>query len=172
VASITFDLDDRGAAFAEAQARFLAGEATATGGQAPIAVHLRAIARHDWKTLRGCVADDAVVHDRRTLGMGALGRDEWIESLRVLVDLAPDVSVEAFRILAWNRHGRVAEQRLFGTVRDGGPFENVLVVVMLTGGDRIQRFELFNVGDVEKALARFEELCSSRVLPASERARM
>jgi ketosteroid isomerase-like protein len=160
-ASILFDPDDRRAAIAEAQARFVAGEAASIGGQAPIAALLRAFAQHDWKTLRGCLADDAVLHDRRTPGIiGVLGRDEWIESWRVLADLAPDVDYEWFRILAWNRHGRVAVARMFGTRRDGGPFENVVVAVVLTDGDRIQRYEFFDVGDADQALARFAELCA------------
>jgi hypothetical protein len=161
-ASIRFDLDDRAAAFAEAHARFVAGEAAATGGQAPLVALSVAMARHDWETLRGCMAPDAVVHDHRMLSLGELGPDQWVESLRVRVDLAPDVKPEWFRILAWNRHGRVSVARAFGTLRDGGPFENVFVVVALVEGDRLQRFEIFDVTDADRALARFEELCSDR----------
>jgi hypothetical protein len=161
-ASIRFDLDDRDAAFAEAQARFVAGEAAARGGQAPLVALSLAMARHDWETLRGCLAPDAVVHDHRMLSLGELGPDEWVESLRVRVDLAPDVKPEWFRILAWNRHGRVSVARAFGMLRDGGPFENVFVVVALVEGDRLQRFEIFDVADADRALARFEELCSDR----------
>jgi hypothetical protein len=120
------------------------------------------MARHDWETLRGCLAPDAVVHDHRMLSLGELGPDEWVESLRVRVDLAPDVKPEWFRILAWNRHGRVSVARAFGMLRDGGPFENVFVVVALVEGDRLQRFEIFDVADADRALARFEELCSDR----------
>jgi class 3 adenylate cyclase len=161
-ASIRFDLDDRAAAFAEAHARFVAGEAAATGGQAPLVTLSVAMARHDWETLRGCLAPDAVVHDHRMLSLGELGPDQWVESLRVRVELAPDVKPEWFRILAWNRHGRVSVARAFGTLRDGGPFENVFVVVALVEGDRLQRFEIFDVADADRALARFEELCSER----------
>jgi SnoaL-like domain len=161
VAWIDFDPDDRRAAFAEAQSRFVAGEAAATGGQAPIVVLVGAFARHDWETLRRCLADNLVFRDRRELGLlGVLGRDEWIESMRVQADLAPDSDVETIRIIAWNRYGRVEVSRVFGTLRDGGPFENVLLRVMVTDGDRIQHFEVFDIGDADKALARFDELCS------------
>ena len=112
--------------------------------------------------MRGCLAEDAVIRDRRALGiLGTLDRDQWVESLRVLADLAPDLAAEVVRILTWNGLGRVQLARQFGT-RDGGPFENVFVTVILTDGDRIQRYEIFDVADADRALARFEELCADR----------
>ena len=44
----------------------------------------------------------------------------------------------------------------------GGPFENLFVRVMVTDGDRIRRYEIFDVGDAEAALMRFEELSAER----------
>jgi ketosteroid isomerase-like protein len=49
----------------------------------------------------------------------------------------------------------------FGTTRDGGPFENAFVAILLTRGDQVQRYEFFDVGDTDRALARFEELCAA-----------
>ncbi|MBI3768882.1 MAG: hypothetical protein HY271_10370 [Deltaproteobacteria bacterium] len=99
--------------------------------------------------------------DRCTLGLlDSLGADQWVESLRILADLAPDVAGEELQILAWNRHGRVAVGRVFGTMREGGSFENVFVGVIVTDGDRIKDYEVFDVGDADQALARFEELYS------------
>jgi len=159
---ILFDTDDRRAAFAEAQARFAVGEAAAIGGQAPIAALIRALGQHDWESLRGALAPDAAICDRRALAiMGDVGREQWIDSLRTLVDLAPDVDWELSRLLAWNRHGRVAAGRRFGTALDGGPFEDVFVAVLLTRGDHVERYEFFDVGDADRALARFEELCAT-----------
>ena len=160
-ASINFDDDDRSAALAEAEARFVAGEAASTGGQAPILAFHGAFGRHDWEAVRESLDPDAVIRDHRPLGLGVSTGDEWLESLRVLADLAPDVDAQTFRILAWNRHGRVDVTRLGGTMPDGGgAFENILVAVNVTAGDRLQRCELFAVGDADQALARFEELCS------------
>jgi ketosteroid isomerase-like protein len=159
-ASIRFDPDDRAAAFAEAQARFVAGEAATIGGQAPIAALYRSVTRHDWETVRGCLAEDAVMWDRRALGiLGTLDRDQWVESLRAAADVAPDWDAEVVRILRWNGLGRVQLTRMLGT-RDGGPFENLYAHVILTDGDHIQRFEYFDVSDLDRALARFEELCA------------
>jgi ketosteroid isomerase-like protein len=159
-ASIRFDPDDRAAAFLEAQARFAAGEAATIGGQAPIVALYRSITRHDWETVRGCLAEDAVMWDRRALGiLGTLDRDPWVESLRAAADVAPDWNAEVVRILTWNGRGRVQLTRMFGT-RDGGPFENLYAHVILTDGDRIARFEYFDVADADGALARFAELCA------------
>jgi len=158
---INFDMGDRSAALAEAEVRFVAGEAASTGGQAPILALHRAFARHDWEALRECLDPDAVVCDHRPLGLDLSTGDDWLESLRVLADLASDVDAQTFRILAWNRHGRVDVSRVGGTMpHGGGPFENIVVRTIVTAGDRIQRCELFAVGDADRALACFEELCS------------
>ena len=94
---INFDLDDRGAAFDEAHARFVAGEAASTGGQAPIVALGRAFTRHDWEAFRASLPDDAVIRDRRALGIfGTLDPDRWVESVRTLADLVPDVDLESF----------------------------------------------------------------------------
>ena len=104
-----------------------------------------------------------MLNDHRKLGLG-LPRDEWIESLRAQRDLAPDLHNENSRILAWNRHGRVCMDRNCGTMPNGGgPFENIFIRVMVTDGDRIQRYEVFDIADVDLALARFEELCATCV---------
>ena len=140
---------------------FVAGEAASTGGQAPILAFHAAFARHDWKTLWECLDPDAVVRDHRTLGLDVSTGEEWLESLRVLAELGSSVDVQTLKILAWNRHGRVDVTRLGGKMPDGGgAFENILVAVNVTAGDRLQRCELFDVGDADQALARFEELCA------------
>jgi hypothetical protein len=139
----------------------MAGEAAAArAGLAPIDALERAWGRHDWDAMRGYFTPDAVVDDHRTLGMGRLDPDRWIESWRVGGDLAPDVRAETLRILAWNRHGRVSVIRVFGTTRDGGPFESLFSLVGVAEGDRVRNYEFFNVGDTDEAVARFEELCS------------
>jgi hypothetical protein len=63
------------------------------------------------------------------------------------------------RIVTWNHRGRVDVGRRFGTILDGGPFEHVFVRVFMTDGPHIQRLEVFDVGDEDRAVARFAELC-------------
>ena len=142
------------------QARFVAGEAAAVGGQAPILALNLAVSRYDWETARACLVDDFTFRDRRPLGLGSLSRDEWIESLRVISDLAPGWGLETVQVLAWNRHGRVDVSRHFGTTRDGGPFENIFIRVLVTDDDRIQSNDSFDIADADRALARFDELCA------------
>jgi hypothetical protein len=160
-AVILFDPDDRAAAFVEALERFAAGEAAATGGQTPFVAFMRAFLRHDWDGVHQIAAPDWVIVDHRTLGLGTLDRDQWVASLQAHYELASNLAAEAYRVLAWNRHGLVTLCRTFGTVPDGGPFENVFVLVVLTAGDHLQRQEVFDLGDADRALARFEELCAA-----------
>ena len=156
-AVLHFDADDRAAAFEELQRRFVAGEAGGNAGQAAIAALGRGFTRHAWDEVRACFAPDGVMQDHRTLGFGELGVEGWIDSLRVFSELAPDVRMEPLRILAWNARGRVSLVRVHGT-REGGAFENLFVSLAFTPGDRIQRFEFFDVADAPRALARFAEL--------------
>jgi len=158
-AVIHFDPADRTAAFAEAHARFVAGEARGHAGQAAISTLARAFATHDWEALRACFGADGSVHDRRTLGLGPQGPEQWIASLRAFAELAPDVTVEPIRILAWREGGRMSALRVHGS-REGGPFENVFLGVAFARGDRVERYEFFDVADEARALARFEELCA------------
>jgi len=166
-ASIIFDPDDRPAAFAEATLRFAAGEAAGTALMTVAATGWgRTLAEADWDLVRSQWTDDAVISDHRALrfgaALGALGRDAYLDSLRALAELAPDARTEAPRYLAWNQWGFVRVLRLFGTQRDGGELENVFLGVSLTDGERIERYELFDIDDVDAALARFEELCGER----------
>jgi len=52
-----------------------------------------------------------------------------------------------------------ANRKLHGT-REGGPFESVFVQLFLTRGARIEHYEIFDLADAERALARFTELSS------------
>jgi hypothetical protein len=161
-ASLMFDGDACREAFAEAEARFVAGEAAAIGGQAPIAALEGAFLQHDhWESVRGCLAAELVLVDHRVLGLGPLRRDELVEAWRAQRELAPDLQPGTRRILTWNCHGRVEMQTVVGTMPEGGgPFEKVFARVMVTAGDCIQHYELFDGGDADRALARFEELCA------------
>jgi hypothetical protein len=87
-ASIRFDPDDRAEAFAEAYTRFAAGEA-AGGGHTPIAAFVHAIARRDWEGMRR-LCEGMSLHDHRPLSFGELRGEQWVESLRVQDELAPD----------------------------------------------------------------------------------
>jgi class 3 adenylate cyclase/ketosteroid isomerase-like protein len=165
-----FDLEDRAVAFAEAQARFAAGEAAAVPAQAAVAAQADAFTRHDWAALRACFTVDATTEDHRRLGLGAFPVDGWIDSLRAFAELAPDVSLEPLRILAWSERGRVSVLRVRGT-REGGSFENVFVGVAVFRDGRIHRYEFFDLADAELALTRFAEPAGAPQNAATQTAR-
>jgi ketosteroid isomerase-like protein len=159
-ASINYDDDDRSAAFDEAHARFVAGEAGAAPAQTAILALDRALMRRDWLAFRACLADDLVYRDHRKLGLGTLACNELVAAVRVHRELASDLRTETHRLLAWNRHGCLAVMHQYGTVPDGGPFENVFLRLIVADGDQVRHFETFDVADADRALARFEELCA------------
>jgi ketosteroid isomerase-like protein len=157
-ASLLFDEDDRADAFEEASLRFAAGEAAAFGGHAELLAFIEAFRRREWSEARALFADDFVLVDHRILGLGTLTGDAWIESLQALTELAPDVTPESFRDLVYDRNGRVWFLRTTGTVPDGGPFENVMVALAFIVNGRLRRWEIFDIEDADRAVARFREL--------------
>jgi ketosteroid isomerase-like protein len=160
VALINWDLEDRGKAFPEAHARFVAGEAASAPAQVAILALDRALAQRDWPAFRSCLADDLVYRDHRKLGLGNLACDELVAAVRVHRDLATDLRTETQQLLGWGRHGSAAVMHQYGTVPDGGPFENVFLRLIVADGDRVRHFETFDVADADQALARFGELCA------------
>jgi ketosteroid isomerase-like protein len=162
-AALLFDPEDRAAAFAEAQARFLAGEAAGCAAQRLVTTIYDAFSRRDLAVFRERLfAPDFVYQDWRTIGIGRYRRDDYVDSVRALVDLAPDVAVEEFYTLAWNEHGRVVVSRLAGTFPGGGPFERPTTSLWLVRDGQVVRYETFESADAEHALARFAALCAER----------
>ncbi len=157
VAIITFDLDDRHAAFAEMWSRFVPERPVRARSLGVVAFN-----EHDWEALRSSYLPDAVIHDHRPLSLGVVNRDEYVESVRAWAEMAPDLGVEMLRFFTRNEHGAVFLSRAFGTIPDGGPFENYLIGFQLFEGDRIRRYELYPVDAADEALARFAELCAER----------
>jgi hypothetical protein len=155
---VLFDIDDRRAAVVDALARFVAGEASGAEGPASYVEFARGLATLDWDAVREVSSPALVFDDRRPLGLGVLSREQWIASLRIQAEMAPDVSFEPVRVLAWNRHGFVVSMRTHGNLRDGGPFENVFLSIQLASGGKLVRVEPHPIDAEAEALARFEEL--------------
>jgi hypothetical protein len=79
-------------------------------------------------------------------------------------DLAPDVQLCQPHLLARERHGQIAVTRAFGTLREGGAFEVLMVGVAILEAGRYVRLEIFDIEEADRALARFAELCAERDL--------
>ena len=121
VAVIHFDEDALDAAYAELDARWRAGEATAHPRVAAYnAAFTRGLASRDWDALAALHAPTLVAHDHRLVGWDVLrGPLAFVGALRAMVDLAPD-ALGRVDHLRMSEHGLIAEVVWVGT-RDGGP---------------------------------------------------
>ena len=123
VATVRFDADDLDAAYAELDARYLAGEAAPHARVwAGMQEFRRAFAERDWDALAARCAPDIVVHDRRLLGWETLhGPAAYLEALHSLVELAPDTRLRLDHVEICE-HGYLVVTVWEGT-REGGAYE-------------------------------------------------
>jgi hypothetical protein len=158
-AMVMFDTGDLDAAHAELDRRFAAGEAAGHGTvAAAMDGFTDAFARRDWSALAARFAPDLVVHDRRRLGWETLhGPAAYVDTLRSLVDLAPDVRLRV-------DHIRMSDRALFWVAawqgsREGGSFETPWIVVSEHDAlGRVRRFDQYDLDQLDAALARLAEL--------------
>jgi hypothetical protein len=159
VAIVYFEPDEFDAAYAELDNRNAAGEAAACARvSATMQAFTRAFAARDWDALAALFAPDLVASDHRLLGWETLhGPAAYVETLRSLVDLAPDARLRL-------DHVRMSERGLLwagawvGT-RDGGAFETPWITVSEHCElGTVLRFDQYDLDQLDAALARFEEL--------------
>ncbi len=152
-ACVMLDLDDIDTAFAELDARYVAGEAAAHS--------------HTWKVMAQAFAatnrreipefmPDFVSIDHRRARAFAPG--DLPAYIRATWDLAPDVIAYAEAVHRLSNLGAVFTQAVNGTSQDGFEAEWREICVATVEGDRINRIELFDEADLDAALARFDEL--------------
>ncbi|MGH7287972.1 MAG: hypothetical protein ACREI8_08150, partial [Myxococcota bacterium] len=151
IAIINFDPDDRRAASTELLERL------ARSCAAPWLVELRerrrALVERDLERLRAALPRDFVFDDHRRVGAGRVGAEEYVAWMASLFEGSPDALVETLYYLAIEPHAGLAVSHNFGTLAEGGAFENVFVSINQPGC-----LELFEIDDLERAWARFEEL--------------
>ena len=157
VSCLLFDLDDWRAAHREARTRVIAADDAA--GLGPTFKIIDAWNAHDRAGIRPFIADDYVVEDHRRVSMGRIeGADAFLDSLAALWELAPDIQLDPLFTIACERYGGVTLDRLYGTLREGGEFENLVTTLTTVACGRGTRIEFFEIGDVDAARARFTEL--------------
>lgn len=152
-AAVTFDPDDLDSAFAELDARYLAGETSARAQTWTVTMAAcAALNRHE---LPSTTADFVDVDHRRAVNIDAGGMKEL---LRTALDHTPVMThhIEAVHRLA--EYGSVITQVAHGTSDDGFDAEWRIVGVLTIDGDLINRCEVFDEDDLDAALARLEEL--------------
>lgn len=151
VAMIGFDHDDFDAAIAELDARYLACEAGAFAQTWSVTTELTAaFNRHDF----GALNCPSVDHRRLTrYAPGDLTPAGLTQS-----DFTPDIRTYIEVVHRLSDRGVVVTFRSPGTARGGFKAEWQTINVLLIGGGRLQRYEVFDDTDLEAALARLDEL--------------
>ncbi len=158
VSVVLFEPDDWRAAEREAWTRWLARDTAAAAVHQPIFEMLEAMNARDRARLRAVFAANVVMEDRLRAGPGRIeGVDGYLEWAWSGFDLAPDVQISAFSV-ARGPYGGVGVMRLRGTLPEGGSFETLRATVTIVERGLIVRLELFEIEDVDAALARFAEL--------------
>jgi hypothetical protein len=151
VALVTFDLDDFDAAFAELDARYLAGEAAAHGDTwSVITGSYAAFNRHEVPA-----ADWVTVDHRQSTPFEP---SNMTPSIRAIWDLTPDLSIHIEKVHRLNNFGAVITHEAHGTSREGFDAEWRAVDVLTVDGNVIIRCEVFDEADLDAAIVRFDEL--------------
>ncbi len=151
-AVIVFDPEDTRAAQREAWARWSAIDPVAAPWTAMVGTIADGFNAHDRAGLRALVSDDVVVEDHGRTGIARIeGAAACIDGITALWGRSPDHRLE----LGWfwpmiERHGVLLTLRR-SAERD------LLCLCTATGG-RMTRLEMFELEDVDSALARLAEL--------------
>ena len=155
-AMVMLDPDDLDAAYAVLDERFTAGEGAGSVGWAEQRAWIENFAHRDWEALASRYPPDLKVHDHRALGWGEVSGAAYIDLLRSLVELAPDVRLRLDHFVGRGR-GALTLAEMIGT-RDGGAFELArLVVRELDESGRPRRLDHYDLDQLDQARARFED---------------
>ncbi len=155
----SFDPDDINGAFAELTARWIASGEVAHP-EVIMSVHrlTESMNRHDWEAFSALSAGATYVNHRQLSSPGVETIADHMSSIRMMASLVPDFWVEQAEVLTQSAMGVVNHVVLKGTSTDGVAIEIPLVALILLDGDRVTRYETFDVDQRDLALARFEEL--------------
>jgi class 3 adenylate cyclase len=150
---VVFDLDDLDAAFEELDARYLAGEAAACADMwSAITQAYVAANRHE---LPASTPGWVNIDHRRAR---AFAPGEMTDYMNATWDLAPDVRTYIEAVHELSDTGAVLTHAAYGTSYEGFDAEWRETVLVAFEGDLLSRSELFDEGDIDAALARFDEL--------------
>jgi class 3 adenylate cyclase len=155
-AAVTFDPDDLDSAFAELDARYLAGEAAAHAQTwSVIAGAQAAFKQHE---VPATTPNMPYIDHRPVLSVDAVDLATFVGAMWDVIP-NPSVYIEAAHRLS--ELGAVVTQVLKGTSPEGFDGEWRLIDLFTVEGDLISRCEVFDEADLDAALARFDELSRS-----------
>ncbi|MFZ1162232.1 nuclear transport factor 2 family protein, partial [Mycobacterium sp.] len=153
VAFVSFDSDDIDAAFAELDARYLAGEAAAHA-------HFWSVIINGYDTLNKhelpAVTSKWVTIDHRM--RATFEAADQTAYIRGAWDLTPNLKMYIEAVHGLSDIGAVVTHAAYGATQDGFDAEWRMIGLLVAGDDNINRCELFDETDLDTALAKFEEL--------------
>lgn len=151
VANVSFDTNHIDAAFAELDARYLAGEAAAHADTWSVIAGVHAMFnRHEFPP-----ADWVTIDHRRGTPFTA---SDMTSAVHTLFDLTPDFNVHVEAVHKLNGFGAVITNYAHGSSPDGLGVEWRMVMLHIVEGDRLTRCEIFDETDVDAAVDRLGEL--------------
>jgi hypothetical protein len=157
-----FDPTDRRAASRELLERYARSEAGRWMPSAGVEFR-RAMLDHDIARMRAALPDDYVYHDHRRTGPGRLdGPEAYLAWMATLFERSSDAIIEPLYYVATGPPCSVSVGHTLGTSNDGGEFESPFVQVIIDREDGTAAAELFELDDLDVALARCEALRATR----------
>jgi hypothetical protein len=153
VARVFLDLDDIDAAFDELDARYLAGEAAAHAHTWSLT--MQTFAGFNRRELAPTTPDWVNVDHRRGIPFAP---GDMISYIRTAWDVAPDVKYTIRSVHRLNHGGAVVTAAGHGTSQQGFDAEWCEIYLLTFEDNQINRCEVFDVDDVDAALAQFDEL--------------
>ena len=152
VAHFSFDVDDLDAAFEELDTRYVAGEAAAYSSVWSVITDTYAsLNRHEL----AATPSDWVYMDHHRL---ALWQGDFAANMRAAWEVMPDWRIRIVAVHRLNRTGAVLTCVARGTSQEGFDAEMSGIAMVTVRGEVINRFEYFDDVDLDRALARFDEL--------------
>jgi len=161
---VVFDLDDLEAAYAELDRRYVAGEGAPWAELiAQQRVVGRAFGAGNLAALTRLLPDDfTLVNHQRFGGTGERrARAQVIANAHVMADLNLRGDVRLDHLPRISAAAAVAATTWYGT-RDGGAFETSQCVVCTHDGRQFHSWEIYDPDQLDRALARYEELSTLR----------
>jgi len=157
---VVFDPDDLDAAYVELDERFLAGEGAAFPNHPASRWWERfgqACLHQDWEALAAMLASDYAVRDHSPLGWGTLDRQQYIESVKILVAQSPELRLRVDHL--WLCEGGALTVGVVLGTHEGGAFEQPRVIVSKYDAEgRERRRDIYTLDQLDDARAHFAEL--------------
>lgn len=152
-ALITFDPDDFGAAIAELDRRYLAGEAGPYSRTwSVLADCFAALMRHELPPTAPALFD--IDHRQGT----AFAPGDLMQYLQAGWEVNQSTTTYVEVVHRLNDHGAVVTHAADLTSREGFQGEWRTIDILTVDGDLINRVEIFDEADIDSAIARFEQL--------------